>query len=279
MAADSPRDPPRLHAGFWRRLSAAGVDLVVAYLVSIPLLILAAGFTTPSTAERFLLPAVALYLVAFFGLGSRGATPGKHAFGIVVRAQGGSPVTLPKALLRAVVLVATLGLGLLLAAFTPRKQGLHDLAARTVVVRRGATPQEVREGGGTMRIGPAVALVILVVLSLPFASVFFMGKIREDYVQRARLHEIVIAVKPLQDQVASARASGAAVPAGPVALDARHAKSARIAQDGAILVEVVDRIAPGGRLAFTHEVTPAGAKWSCRAQGIPVSYLGRECPD
>lgn len=277
MPADSPRDPPRLHAGFWRRLSAAAVDVVVAYLLSIPLMILAAGFITAATAERLLLPAAALYLVLFFSLGSRGATPGKHAFGIVVRAADGSPVPPLKALLRSVVLVATLGLGLVLAAFTPRKQALHDLAAGTVVVRRGATPDEVREGGGTMRITFAVGFIILVVCALPFASVFFLSKIREDYAQRARLHEVVVAVKPLQEQIDAARAKGAAPPAGPAAIEGRHAKSARISPDGAIVVEVVDRIASGGRLTFTPEATPAGVKWNCRAQGIPVSSLGRDC--
>jgi len=279
LPADSARDSLRVHAGFWRRLSAAGVDFVVAYLVAIPLMLVAAGLSHTPPPEAVLFAAIALYLVLFFALGSRGATPGKHAFGIVVRSRDGGRTAFPQALIRAIVLVATCGLGLPLAAFTPRTQGLHDLAAGTLVVRRSATPEEIRDGSGTMKMGLAVAVVLIVVCALPFASVFFMGKIRENYVQRARLHEIVVAVKPLQDQVASARGSGAAPPSGVAKVDATSAKSARVAPDGAIVVEVADRISPGGRLAFTPEPTPAGLKWSCRAKGIPVSYLGPECPE
>ena len=186
MPADSARDSLRIHAGFWRRLSAAGVDVVVAYVAAIPLMLVAVGISHTPPSDAVLFSGIALYLVFFFALASRGATPGKHAFGIVVRSKAGARPTFPQAFTRAIVLVATCGLGLLPAAFTPRKQGLHDLAAGTLVVRRSASPEEIREGGGTMEVGFTVGFVILVVLALPFAGAYFYAKIRADYVERAR---------------------------------------------------------------------------------------------
>jgi uncharacterized RDD family membrane protein YckC len=276
MPLESPREAPPLHAGFWRRVSAGLVDAIVAYLVAIPLLVVTAVVASVATAERFFIPAIALYVLLCVWAGAlMHATPGQRAFGIALRTTEGRFASPLQALVRTLVLVSTLGLGLLAAAVTPRKQGLHDLAAGTLVVRRTATAEEVREGSGTMRIGPAVALVIVAVLALPFAAAVFTEKIRDNYVQRARLSEIGAAVKPLQRQVDAARAAGAALPGGPAAIDARFAKSARFGDEGAIVVEVADRIAPGGRVSFTRD----GAQWKCEAHGIPAGYLPRDCRD
>ena len=275
MPIETPREAPRLHAGFWRRLSAALLDLIVAYLIAIPLLVLAAGFVGPETAQRFLFPAIVLYVLLYLWAGARRATPGKSVFRIVVSTREGGKPSMLQALGRSVVLVATLGLGLVLAAFTPRKQALHDLAAGTLVVRRGATPEEIRDGGGTMRLGPAIALPIVAVLVLPVAGVMFMGNIRNEYTQRARLADVVSAVKPLQRRVEEARASGTALPVGAARIETRNAISARFAENGVIVVDVADRIAPGGRLSYAHD----GTRWTCRARDIPPGYLPRDCRD
>lgn len=90
------------------------------------------------------------------------ATPGKLALGIRVMTAAGTPPPWPRALLRtwpwwlgavATALAAGLGVWALesivdllrfaavaMIAFTPRKQGLHDLMARSYVVRAGARP-------------------------------------------------------------------------------------------------------------------------------------------
>jgi len=60
------------------------------------------------------------------------ATPGKRAWGIIVSNSEGIGLSPQLALLRVVTQIT--GLGYLVALFTPRKQGLHDLIAGTVVV-------------------------------------------------------------------------------------------------------------------------------------------------
>lgn len=137
-------------AGFWIRVGAYLIDMALLfglYLV-VALLSLLLGFVLP--------PAV-MFLVSF-GLGAllmlaggliltlylpatRGQTPGKRVLGLWIVKEGerpGTPLGWNTALLRLVGHLAcavTAGLGYLLAGFTERKQGLHDLIAKTRVVR------------------------------------------------------------------------------------------------------------------------------------------------
>jgi uncharacterized RDD family membrane protein YckC len=81
------------------------------------------------------LPVSFIYFVGFNTL--RGATPGKHIFGLRVLGADGSRLTLGRAALRQVaewLSALTFGAGFLLVALTPQKRALHDLLARTQVV-------------------------------------------------------------------------------------------------------------------------------------------------
>jgi uncharacterized RDD family membrane protein YckC len=59
------------------------------------------------------------------------ATWGKRAMGIIVNDVDGNRISFARALLRAVMQYT--GTGFLFAPFTPRRQALHDLVAKTVV--------------------------------------------------------------------------------------------------------------------------------------------------
>ena len=68
------------------------------------------------------------------------ATLGKLAIGIRVADARGGPLTFRRASLRywaKWLSSLTLMIGWLMAAFTPRRQALHDVVARSVVVRTG----------------------------------------------------------------------------------------------------------------------------------------------
>ena len=73
--------------------------------------------------------------------GLTGFTIGKWAAGLRILQQNGAEIGIGRALLRHFVgyplSFMTLGLGFLIAAFTSRGRGLHDLIAGTVVVREG----------------------------------------------------------------------------------------------------------------------------------------------
>lgn len=140
------------YAGFWRRLAAMLIDVVVVNAMT-----LAIGFglglvvalaTSPETANRLFggpTSAVAGALIAwlYFALmetSPRRATLGKLAMGLAVSRADGTPLSFGRATVRHfgkfVSLLPLLG-GFVLAAFTRRKQALHDLFADALVIQRG----------------------------------------------------------------------------------------------------------------------------------------------
>ena len=163
---DGPSGVPRpagsslRYAGFWRRVAASFIDTVLVLLVILPLL---AGsiFTGVALMRRGLSenPAAAFlehalrYLLwmtlafgrwiycAAFESSRRQATPGKAALGIRVTRLDGSRVSFARASGRywgQFLSIASLGIGYLMAGFTQRKQTLHDMLARCVVIRKAS---------------------------------------------------------------------------------------------------------------------------------------------
>lgn len=162
-ASDAPAPPlpaaALVAAGFWVRVAAYLVDWVVLTtitgLVTLPwaepLARLQAEFfaqwksATPDSQVmiRYLLVSLAIHLplgLAYFAgfHGALGATPGKQILGLRVVREDGSALGFPRACLRyaaALLSSASFGIGYLLAAIPPEKRALHDVLARTRVVR------------------------------------------------------------------------------------------------------------------------------------------------
>jgi uncharacterized RDD family membrane protein YckC len=70
----------------------------------------------------------------------RQATPGKIVFRLSVADVNGDRITFGRATLRFWLKVgsaAMLGIGIILAAFTDKRQGMHDILAKTVVLKTG----------------------------------------------------------------------------------------------------------------------------------------------
>ena len=154
--SDSPQSPPWDHAlrgGFWRRLFAFKVDLLL--LVLLLSIFVVAGFIAADwgageggmsllrKAEvivTLIFPlAVVLGIVYFsFFHAAWGQTIGKMIFRIRVVRTSGQPLTFPLALLRTFAyLVSALPafLGFFWTGFTSGKRAWHDLLSGTIVVR------------------------------------------------------------------------------------------------------------------------------------------------
>jgi uncharacterized RDD family membrane protein YckC len=121
------------YAGFWIRLAAALIDLVVISVVFLTLRFIHFGF--PFLFSSIFIPW--LYYWLFTGL--KGQTPGKMAVGIkVVNARGSIP-GLGTAALREIpgklVSSVVFCLGYLWIIWDIKKQGWHDKVAGTYVVR------------------------------------------------------------------------------------------------------------------------------------------------
>ena len=145
-------------AGFWRRLTAAIIDLfAVAVICSIIILIFSPfqwfqwfGWGNSDVFNEPILDALPYlvggnvlsflvniaYFVGFWVW--RGQTPGKMLLGIKLIKEDGSDVTIGVALLRYlgyIVSGAVILIGFIWIAFDDRKQGFHDRMAETYVVR------------------------------------------------------------------------------------------------------------------------------------------------
>ncbi len=138
MNQDQPRPE---YAGFWIRLVAALIDLVLIAALLGPLTMALTG-KGPTLTEggllNFLAPAVAI--IAFWNWKS--ATPGKMLLRLEIVDAGtlGKPA-LSQWLLRYlgyVLSAIVLLIGFIWIGFDDRKQGWHDKIATTLVVRRQA---------------------------------------------------------------------------------------------------------------------------------------------
>lgn len=137
-------------AGFWIRFVAYLIDGIILFIplliVNVILWAMSARVDSGAAAVSPFIGIIAgalvsiggvAYLALFWGL--RGATPGKSLLSLEVRTEDGdSPIGVPRALLRVLGYAVSSGLfclGFVWIAFSPEKRGLHDLIAKTAVVR------------------------------------------------------------------------------------------------------------------------------------------------
>jgi len=157
MSETVPAAPAPHYAGFWRRLWAFLIDHAIVLLPLVGTLY-GVGFVEvlssddPIAAASHYLDEAAKLSIGFkpFYLGvlwlyysifessTRQATLGKRMLRIKVTTLAGGRIGFWRALgrqLGKVVSTAIIGIGFVIAAFTARKQALHDLFARCLVVR------------------------------------------------------------------------------------------------------------------------------------------------
>lgn len=178
-----------VYAGFWKRLAAYMIDsllvTVVYYVINTVLALLglfAFGafsgdpiksmtggdslFVIYTIVSYVLLGAISLSYYAGFESSSMQATLGKLAVGIKVVDAQGRRLSRGRAIGRwfsAILSYLTLYVGYLLIAFTDRKQGLHDMVAKTQVVDRWAYTARPELQNRTLG---TVALVVLILVGL-----------------------------------------------------------------------------------------------------------------
>jgi uncharacterized RDD family membrane protein YckC len=135
------------YAGFWRRFAAFVIDAVIVSLLIRVLLPYHDLSIWNLDSRWYIIPVFALsnliataitivYSVVF--LAWRGQTLGKMVMNIKVLRGDGSNISAGYALLRYlgyIICGLMLGIGFLWIIFDPRKQGIHDKIADTVVVK------------------------------------------------------------------------------------------------------------------------------------------------
>lgn len=132
FSSSPPQMPPSGYAGFLRRLFAMLLDgLVLSFLSGV--LLAFTGLTDVGLLSCWL-------YFSLFESSKYQATPGKMALGIYVTDLNGQRISFPRATgrhwakyLSTLVLMA----GWFFAAFSDRKQALHDILASCLVVKKG----------------------------------------------------------------------------------------------------------------------------------------------
>ena len=162
-----------VYAGFWNRLGAYFVDAFISGLGAAILASIAGlsnGWTSGlqlhpdhAVAGNLLALGVAWLYFAGFESSRWQATPGKRLLGFKVTDDMGQRIGFARATGRffgkVLSALPVLG-GFVLAAFTRRKQALHDLMASTLVVDRWAfTPVPERQRGGVRMLAWALVAV------------------------------------------------------------------------------------------------------------------------
>ncbi len=177
-------------AGFWKRVAAYIIDAlllaVISYAVQLPLLLMI-GIGPLSSLSRgefgagaiftlllaYLVPiAIQATYYAWFHASERQATLGKRAIGIKVTGMDGARISFARGVGRYFAFLLsgfTIGIGYVLAAFTERKQALHDMIASTYVVDQWAYTDHPEWQDDTLGTGTKIILGIGIALVVLFA--------------------------------------------------------------------------------------------------------------
>jgi uncharacterized RDD family membrane protein YckC len=134
LAAEAASFPQVRYAGFWLRFAAWLLDVIALAIIRMALQMTDVPFL--GWGGTFL--AGWLYF-AILESSAMQATPGKMVLGLYVTGEDGRRIGFAQASGRffgKLLSSLLLGIGYLLAAFTARKQALHDLMAGCLVVRR-----------------------------------------------------------------------------------------------------------------------------------------------
>lgn len=296
----SHRNASGLYAGFWMRVAAYFLDVLIL-LIPTAIIEAMAGFTlTTTNAGRFLLgrllvlAMMALYF-AVFESSRMQATPGKLALGLVVTDTCGRRIGFGRALGRffgKIVSNLTLLIGYMMAGWTRRKQALHDLMAGALVVRKDGL--RILEDGGEL--GPAstglpgwaIALIVIVAAIVPVSILAAIAiPAYQGYIVRAQVMEGVILARDPEQLVAQYVNHNSILPAdnatlgmpAPERVHGRYADAVEV-DNGEIRVHFGSAASPvlrGGRLVFSPSVNHGVVVWSCASPDLKPRYLPREC--
>lgn len=314
---------PRLYAGFWRRVAALLIDVVVFSAIHwivvlcfgvwlmVPWTLLGGGHE-PAMAglvDFALQPFGIVVVWLYFAVCESSpwqATIGKLALGLRVTDLCGRRIGFAQASGRyfaKFVSILSLGVGFLLAAWTARKQALHDLIAGCCVLRKAGIAAEESGHGATAPAFPprqhglpgwGIALVVLgacVFLVLPVAGFLaaFAVPAYQSHVLRGQVAEGLALTERARALVGEYIGERGMLPENnrtlglpkPEALHARYVTSVRVA-GGKVVVTYgneADAAIRGGHVVISPVGDAARLRWHCSSPDIRGTFLPADCRD
>ena len=266
-----------IHAGFWRRCAALMLDSLVIVIPTMMVNIV--------PFIGFILGIVGQWLYcALMESSSWQATLGKHAMGIKVVDKHGQRIGFGHATGRhfgKILSSLIFSVGYMMAGWTERKQGLHDLMAGTFVVFDAVQPsQPLPEQrppmpwyGWVLNVAPPLFFLIAVTGILAAIAL----PAYQDYMVRTKMIGVIASAEPVKAEVASqgcqAKSHASSNPwVGKVEVGSDDSSSCTIVLT---LGEAKDIPAPlrGGAIELTRD---KGGDWAC-SSSLPNKYLPATC--
>jgi uncharacterized RDD family membrane protein YckC len=133
--------PTAAYAGFWRRVAAYILDGIIVSVVLVPLSLALRDPQQQATVYYPVSTALSWLYFALMESSARQATVGKMALGIVVTDLEGNRIGFGRATGRFFAKYLSfliLFIGVIMVAFTQKKQGLHDMIVSTLVFKKAA---------------------------------------------------------------------------------------------------------------------------------------------
>ncbi len=127
------------YAGFWFRFIAYIIDAAVLAVIGSGISVLLFLMNTSDSFTSLFVLAITWLYFAFMESSQYQGTLGKLAVGLAVTDMKGKRITFANATGRhfgKYISIFILGIGLLMIAFTKQKQGLHDIFAGCLVLRK-----------------------------------------------------------------------------------------------------------------------------------------------
>jgi len=142
------------YASFGKRLAAYIIDGIILSIIQIILSFAFMGSVVDTSSPSAELPAgftlvlgvlslIAILYFAYFESSAKQGTFGKQAMKIIVTDSNGERISFLRALgrfLGKIISSMILLIGFIMAAFTSKKQALHDMIAGTLVLNKGDKP-------------------------------------------------------------------------------------------------------------------------------------------
>lgn len=134
-----PNQASTEYAGFWRRVAAHLIDSIILNIV----IGLVFGIQSDPQSFNLYVPISSLVLAwiyySWMNSSKYQATVGKMALSIIVTDMEGNRISFARSTGRffaKILSFAILCIGVIMVAFTEKKQGLHDILAKTLVVKK-----------------------------------------------------------------------------------------------------------------------------------------------
>lgn len=307
-------DAPDLYAGFWRRVVSYFIDgliLFVPLVIVIALVVTAISGSagTQSGSSPLVWPIALLGVWLYFALFERShlqATPGKLALGLRVTDAEGERIGFGRAtgryfgkLLSGVIL----DIGYMMAGWTARKQGLHDMMAGCFVVRRDGLAR-LRSGESwpaSARVpgmpGWAIALVVVAVclfLVVPILAAISIPAY-QNYIVRTQVSEGMVLAAPAKIAIAEYDSNRGNFPSSNAEAGLSEPNSITGKYVSAVTVGTLKDGTGGIRVDFSNasnsalhgkyllliaQPQPVGTlRWSCHYSTVDAKYLPSSCRD